>query len=48
MEELIEFNGVRVVLTTGQRLSEVQNFLAVADVVISVYPGKVCILKQQQ
>lgn len=46
MEQLIEFNGVKVLLTTGQKLSEVQNFLDVADAVISVYPSEVRILKQ--
>lgn len=45
MEQLILFNGVKVLLTTGQQLSEVQNFLEMADVVISVYPDNVKILR---
>jgi hypothetical protein len=44
---LILFNGVKILLTTGQSLSEVQNFLDQADVVISVYPGDVRILREQ-
>ncbi len=32
------FNGVRVLLTTGEREHEVQNLYDQADVVISVYP----------
>lgn len=46
MEQLIVFNGVRVVLTTGQSLSEVQSFLDGADVVISVYPRWVRVLRE--
>lgn len=38
MEQLIEFNGVRVLLTTGETIAEVQNFIDQADVIISVYP----------
>lgn len=45
MEQLIEFNGLRVLLTTGQTLSEVQNFEHVADLIISVYPHAVSILR---
>lgn len=45
MEQFIEFNGVKILLTTGQDLSEVQSFLADADVVISVYPKSVKVLK---
>jgi hypothetical protein len=39
MEQLIEFNGVRLVLTTDQSTREVQNFLDEGEVFISVYPG---------
>jgi hypothetical protein len=45
MEQYIEFNGVRVVLTTGQTLDEVQSFTDVADVIISVYPGDTRVLR---
>ena len=38
MEQLIEFNGVKILLTTGQSEREVQNWWDIADVVISVYP----------
>lgn len=41
MEQLIEFNGVKVLLTTGQTLQEVQSFLGQADVIFSVYPNHV-------
>lgn len=44
MEQLIEFNGVKVLLTTGQSLNEVQNMASEADVIISVYPGNVRVL----
>lgn len=44
MEQLIDFNGVKVLLTTGQSLHEVQNMLDEADVVISVYPGDIRML----
>lgn len=47
METLLEFNGVKILLTTGSDLSEVQSFLEQADVVISVYPDSVKILKEQ-
>ena len=50
MEQLIRFNGVMVLLTTGQSIGEVQSFLDRADVVISVYPkedGGVKIIKEQ-
>ncbi len=46
MEQFIIFNGVKVLLTTGETLSEVQNLSEEADVIISVYPGRVQILKQ--
>lgn len=44
MEKLIIFNGVKVVLTTGQSMSEVQNFLDEGQVFISVYAGSMKIL----
>jgi len=44
VEQLIEFNGVKVLLTTGQSLNEVQNMASEADVIISVYPGNVRVL----
>ena len=45
-EALLTFNGVKILLTTGQRMSEVQNFLGERpDIVISVYPGDVRILQ---
>jgi hypothetical protein len=44
VEQLIDFNGVKVLLTTGQRLSEVQNYLAEADVVFSVYARNIRVL----
>lgn len=47
MEQLVIFNGVKVLLTTGQCFSEVQNFLDQADVVISVYPGQIAILTDE-
>lgn len=40
METLLVFNGVRVLLTTGETLHEVQNCLYEADVVISIYPDR--------
>ena len=36
-----------VLLTTGSRLHEVQNYVDRADVIISVYPGEVRILRAQ-
>lgn len=39
MEQLIEFNGVRVLLTTAEYLREVQSFLDQADLVIAVLPA---------
>jgi hypothetical protein len=45
MEQLIDFNGVKVLLTTGQTQWEVQNFWDEADVVFSVYPHAVQCLK---
>jgi hypothetical protein len=39
MEQLIVFNGVRVVLTMARGMHEVQNFLDVGEVFISVYRG---------
>ena len=47
MEQLIDFNGVKVLLTTGQSLSEVQNHLEEADLVISVYSHEVRILRRK-
>jgi hypothetical protein len=44
MEQLIEFNGVRVVLTTASAMREVQNYLDEGDVFISVYQGATRIL----
>ena len=44
MEQLILFNGVRVVLTTGQAMREVQNFVDEGDVFISVHQGDVRVL----
>lgn len=40
MEQLIDFNGVKLVLTTGEHMDEVQNFLDEGDYFISVYPGR--------
>jgi hypothetical protein len=48
MEQLIEFNGVRVVLTTGQSMREVQNFVDDGDVFISVYQGATRILLDKE
>lgn len=45
MEQLITFNGVRILLTTGKTLSEVQNFIGEADVILSVYPDCVQVLE---
>lgn len=45
MEQFILFNGVRILLTTGKRLSEVQNFVNQADVILSVYPDEVMVLE---
>lgn len=45
MEQIFEFNGVKILLTTGERLSEVQNFADYADVIISVYQDRLQILK---
>lgn len=46
MEQLIVFNGVKILLTTGQTLSEIQNFLEFKpDIIISVYPGDVRVLE---
>lgn len=47
MEQLIVFNGVYVLLTTGKTLSEVQNFLDLADAVISVYPKQVRVISPE-
>lgn len=44
MEQLIEFNGVTICLTTGSDMNQVQHWLE-ADVILSVYPGEVQILK---
>lgn len=49
METLIEFNDVKVILTTGQTMQEVQSFTGVGDVFISVYPnGETRVLWQRQ
>lgn len=40
MEQLVVFNGVRVLLTTGRSMREVQSFADQADVVLSIYPEK--------
>ena len=48
MEQLIEFNGVKILLTTGQTAWEVQNWFDQADVVLSVYPDEVRILNTSQ
>lgn len=45
MEQLILFNGVRILLTTGQTVQEVQNYVDQADVILSVYPDKVMVLE---
>jgi len=46
MEQLVEFNGVKILLTTGESLHEVQNFLDEdPDIILSVYPGRLRILK---
>ncbi len=45
MERWLEFNGVKVLLTTGEHESEVQSFFEEAYVVISVYPDRVKVLK---
>ncbi len=45
MEQLVTFNNVRILFTTAEHLDSVQNFLAEADVVISVYPDAVKILR---
>lgn len=37
-DELIHFNGVKVLLTTGREPREVQNYFDEADLVISIYP----------
>jgi hypothetical protein len=48
MEYLVTFNQIKVLLTTGQNLSEVQSMIQQADVIISVYKpedGGVKVLK---
>lgn len=46
MEQLIEFNGVKILLTTGQSLHEVQNlFNGEADLILSVYPEDLRVLR---
>jgi hypothetical protein len=47
-EARILFNGVVVVLTTGEQMSEVQNYVDEADVIISVYPHGTKILKEKK
>src|SRR3954467_11337837 len=46
-DRLIEFNGVKILLTTGHRLSQVQGHLAEAEVVVSVYAGDIRVLKSR-
>ncbi len=38
METPLNFNGVYVLLTTGQNLDEIQGLTHMADVILSVYP----------
>lgn len=45
MEQFISFNGVQILLTTGESLHKVQSIADEADVILSVYPGRVRILK---
>lgn len=45
MEQLILFNGVKILLTTGQSEAEVQSHWDKANVVISVYQDDLRILK---
>lgn len=45
MEQSITFNGVRILLTTGKSISEIQNFIGEADVILSVYPDCVQVLE---
>ena len=47
MDQLVEFNGVKVLLTTGQTLNEVQSFLDEADVVISVYSHELRVIRHK-
>lgn len=47
MEQLIVFNGVKILLTTGQNLYEIQNFTEEnLDVILSVNPEYFKVLKQ--
>lgn len=47
MEQLIEFNGVKILMTTGEQRSEVQNWFDEADIVIAVYPDRVRVIKRR-
>ena len=46
MEKLLIFNGLKILLTTGQCLSEVQSYLDHdPDIILSIYRGDVRIIK---
>lgn len=45
MEQLINFNGVKVLLTTGETSSEVQSYFKEADLIVAVHPLRIDVLK---
>lgn len=47
MDQVMTFNGVTIVFTTGQSMSEVQalKWGQSADIVLSIYPGDIRVLK---
>lgn len=47
MEQLMSFNGVKVLFTTGQSLREIQagDWIEQADLILSIYKDEVRVLK---